>query len=107
MRNRSDFATLREQGRRCTGRFVVLNALDRPRQARKFGVVTARSLGSAVTRNHARRWLREIYRKHKHQLKPNFSIVVVARQALSRASYHDLQTELLDLFAKAGALTPL
>ncbi len=106
LRDGREFRRLREHGRRIAGRFVVVNAAASPSGARQFGVITARSFGPAVARNHARRWLREIYRRHQHQLKPNFSIVVVARQALHRAKFSDVQAELLDLFGKTGATAP-
>lgn len=103
LRDSREFAAAREKGRRYVGRLLILNTLARGDRARRFGVITARSLGSAVQRNHTRRWLREIYRCHKHELKANFSLVVVARQAISKAKFSDVQTELLDLLDKAGA----
>ena len=99
-----EFRRLREEGRRVRGQLVIVNASENAKGVRQFGIITARSFGPAVARNHARRWLREIYRRHKQQLKPNFSIVVIARQALQQATYRQLQTELLELFSAVGAL---
>jgi ribonuclease P protein component len=105
LRDSREFRMLREKGRRVAGQFVIVNALERPEATGRLGVITSRKFGPATARNHARRWLREIYRRHKDQLKSNLSIVVVAREALARASYHEVQTELMKLFGAVGALT--
>ena len=82
------FRQIYERGRRVEGRLLALYLLDEPAtdaapSGRAVGVVTGRKIGGAVQRNRARRLLREAYRLNKHKLKPNFQLVMVARNAIS------------------------
>ena len=63
----------------------------------RAGFVTSKRIGSAVVRNRVRRRLREIVRKHQHELRRGIWLVVVARPAAARASYGALEDEWLRL----------
>ena len=58
----SDFARLKEEGRREICGTLILNWL--PSKELRLGVVTSRKVGSAVIRSRARRLLREVFRQH-------------------------------------------
>ncbi len=84
------------------GKLAVVYA--REGEARAVGVVTSRAVGGAVARNRARRLLREAYRAHKHKLKDNVQIVIVARTAIRDKRLQDVETEVLSLFRAAGVM---
>ncbi len=69
-----------------------------------MGIVTGRRLGGAVTRNRARRLLREVYRLNKQKLKPNLQMVIVARAAIRGKRFQEVEADMLKLFQTAGAL---
>ena len=48
----------------------------------RLGITTTRRLGKAVTRNRARRLVREAYRTHREQLPMGLDLVFVVRQPL-------------------------
>lgn len=70
----------------------------------RVGFITSRRLGSAVARNRVRRRLREIVRRHQHDLRQDFWIVLVARGDAVRASYRSLEDEWLRLARRASIL---
>jgi ribonuclease P protein component len=70
----------------------------------RAGFVTSRRVGGAVVRNRIRRHLREIVRRHQHELREGFWFVVVARQEAATASYRELEHEWLRLARRASIL---
>ena len=70
----------------------------------RVGFITSRRLGSAVARNRVRRRLREIVRRHQHDLRQDFWIVLVARRDAVEASYRALEDEWLRLARRASIL---
>jgi len=98
------FRRVYEQGRKVTGQFVVLYSLEGQGVSRAFGVVTSRKVGGAVVRNRARRLLRETYRLHKQELKTNWQIVMIARNAINGRRLSEVEADVLKLFAAAGIL---
>ena len=101
----SDFDRVKEAGHPERGRFIVLAALTVQNSgATRAGFITSGRLGSAVVRNRVRRRLREIVRKHQHDLREGLWIVVIARPAAAKASYHALEDEWLRLAKRASIL---
>jgi ribonuclease P protein component len=80
--------------------FLVVQNPGPPR----VGPITGRRLGSAVVRNRVRRRLREIVRKHQHNLREGLWIVVIARTDATKASYRALEDEWLRLAKRASIL---
>lgn len=58
--------------------FARANGMDHSR----LGITTTRKLGNAVTRNRARRLVREAYRTHREQLPLGLDLVFVVRAPL-------------------------
>ena len=70
----------------------------------RVGFITSRRVGSAVVRNRVRRRLREIVRRHQHDLRQGFWIVLVAKRDAASASYLALEDEWLRLARRASIL---
>src|SRR5207342_213005 len=77
IRQRRDFQTVYDTGRKLHGRTMTIFALSRPGTGSRLGIAATRKLGSAVERNRAKRLIRELFRLNPAP--PGLDIVVVPR----------------------------
>ena len=75
---------------------VLPNSLDKSR----LGVGLSKKFGNAVERNRAKRQVREIFRLHKHRLKPGFDLVFLIFPGAF--GYWDREKQFLQLVERAG-----
>lgn len=96
LRKRSELDRVTRQGRRRTSRhFVVLtlsNDLDHPR----LGIIASRRIGTAVTRAHTKRRIREWFRKEAPSLCA-LDFVVIARRGAGRLETSQVAEELVEI----------
>ena len=101
----SDFARLKEEGRREICGTLILNWL--PSQELRLGVVTSRKVGSAVIRSRARRFLREVFRQHQHEVTEPVSMVLVARKSIAEMTLETVRRDYLRALSRAKLRKPL
>jgi ribonuclease P protein component len=102
---KSEFDRVKKSGQVERGRLLFLSVLPvEPGDAFRAGFITSRSLGSAVVRNRVRRRLREIVRKHQHEIAEAKWIVTIARAQAADAGYGQLEDEWLRLAKRASIL---
>ena len=104
----AEFQHVRVEGSSVRGETLTLGFLENepPVSAARAGFVTSKRVGSAASRNRIRRRLREIFRKHQHELEPGIWIVTIASARAARASYSALEDEWLRLAHRASILAP-
>jgi len=67
--------------------------------------ISSRNTKRASDRNRARRLFREVYRRHKSEIKRPFDLVIVVKRNLSeRMGYREAEEALLKLIKNAGLL---
>jgi ribonuclease P protein component len=87
------------------GKLLMLNAVAMKDSALwRAGFVTSGRVGGAVVRNRLRRRLREIVRRHQHELRQGIWFVIIARYEAAAASYGALEDEWLRLARRASIL---
>lgn len=104
LRRPQDFARVRQQGLSLHGRWLLINVLANGLQQNRYGFVTAKRLGSAVTRNRARRLLREAVRQIHPQIRPGYDMIIVARPFLVDQSLATIQAVIVAALKKANLL---
>jgi len=88
---RSEFQRAFDRGNRIPGRFMTLLVVPNDLQVARLGIVATRKLGSAVTRNRAKRLIREVFRRNKPA--PGVDLVVLPRRELLDASFSTLEAD--------------
>src|SRR5689334_7755153 len=103
--HRTEFDHVKRSGSAQGGKLMMLNVAPVEGSAPcRVGFIVSRRLGGAVIRNRVRRRLREIVRRHQHDVRSGFWIVLVARRGAVSATYHALEHELLRLARRASIL---
>jgi len=105
-----DFKRVRRSGKSYAHPLVMLIALegeesDRPRV--RVGVAAGRTVGTAVTRNRAKRLLREAMRPLLPGIASNLDLILIARAGLASASLEDIRQAVVTLLRRAKITTPL
>jgi ribonuclease P protein component len=102
-----EFARIKSKGERLAKGCLLANWIrdggrdDRPL---RLGVVTAKSVGSAVARARARRLMREVFRLNQKRLAVPLTLVLVARQSIVGKGLADVERDFLNLMRQARLL---
>jgi ribonuclease P protein component len=109
LRNSREFVAVQSGGTLFRGRCALLLVLPRPGDPTRVGFIASkRGVGGAVSRNRARRRLREIVRRRWTRVPPEgFLLVFIASRRTLDAAHQALATEVETLLAHAGALAPI
>ena len=108
-----DFKRVRRSGKSYAHPLVVLivqthdmqnSPIDQPRV--KIGVAAGRTVGTAVTRNRAKRLLREAMRPLIPNIVPGLDLILIARPGLVSATLEETRQALLNLLQRAQILIP-
>ncbi len=91
LRRRAEYAKVYERGLRLRGRFMTCFALANERAAPRLGIAASAKVGNAVTRNRAKRLVRELFRSRKPFV--NIDLVVVPRREMVGASWPALEAD--------------
>lgn len=103
--HRPEYERVKREGITQRGNFMMLSVIGLEDSGPwRAGFVTSSRVGSAVVRNRVRRRLREIIRRHQHELRHGFWFVIIARQDAATATYRDLEDEWLRLARRASIL---
>ena len=103
LRQRGDFARLKQQGRRLARGCLVLNWQElAPGAQTRFAVITTRKIGKAVTRNRCRRLIRECFRLHQHALRVPVEMVLIARPSMAGKHFAAVEAAYLNLLREAA-----
>lgn len=104
----AEFDRVRKEGKPWRGSLVTLVVAPATEsdELTRIGIIASRKTGGAVVRNRVRRRVREIFRRHQHDLKTGGWLVVIASARAARASYRQLEDEWLLLARRASILAP-
>lgn len=109
LRTSSEYSQVKSSGTAIRGRHCLVLVLAHPSEPTRIGFIASRrGVGGAVSRNRARRRLREIVRRRWSRIQRHgYWMVFVAGRGTLTADHQSLATEVERLLATAGALNPV
>jgi ribonuclease P protein component len=102
LREGRDFARMRREGRAYQSQYLRISVLRNGLPHNRYGFITSKQLGNAVTRNRVRRLLRESVRLLHPRLHVGYDVVLVARQPVSQEPFGTFQRIVEELCHQAG-----
>jgi ribonuclease P protein component len=99
----SEFRRVRTEGKTVRGDTLTIGFLKNAQSdaAARAGFITSKRVGNAVVRNRTRRRLREIFRRHQHEVCGGIWIVTIASARSARGTFRALEDEWLLLGRRA------
>lgn len=82
--------------------FTILYRLQDPQAEAKIGFVVSNKIGKAVSRNRARRLLREVVQNNLAKLPSGLEMVIVAKQGSPGATYEKIELDFNKVLPKLG-----
>ncbi|GAB1421243.1 ribonuclease P protein component [Anaerolineales bacterium] len=102
LRRTDDFARVKQNGRIIRHPFILLSVLPNQLSYNRYGIVTGKRIGKAVSRNQVKRRIREILRLLHSNLKQGYDIVVIPHPTIVHHDFSEIQEAIKNLFQRAG-----
>jgi ribonuclease P protein component len=100
VRRSGEYQQAFKAGIRVHGRFFTLVMAPNAASVVRLGIVASRKLGDAVTRNRAKRLIREVFRRSIPPDSAGVDLVVIPRDVLLEASFTSLQDDFRGAFRR-------
>ena len=92
LRERREFERVYAEGKRVACPYFIAFVLLKSASAQlRLGVVASRRVGGAVVRNRAKRWLREVFRRHRPERSVGADVVLVARRSIQDTAFEKVE----------------
>lgn len=93
IRRRREFQRVQSKGRRVhTRHFVVILGVS-PEPAGRVGITVTKKVGHAVARNHVKRRVREVFRRHRPLFPHGVDYVFIAKRGAPKLSFAEILGE--------------
>lgn len=96
---------MRRSGKSYAHPLVVLIAQENGGTRVRVGVAAGRTIGTAVSRNRAKRILREVMRSLLPNIASGWDLILIARPALISAAFEDVRQAVINLLHRAQLFT--
>ena len=101
LRKRADFSRLYNKGKSIGERCLVLLYRENGLPYNRRAFLASKKVGSSVSRNRARRLLRESYREYQETIREGYDLVFVARKNITDLKCADVKKSMEAAIKKA------
>jgi ribonuclease P protein component len=98
IRNKRDYKDIFENGNRWEGK--ALKIYFKRSTDNRVGFSVSKRIGNAVKRNRVKRWMREIYRKHKQEF-GFFRLLIIAKEGIESTPFFRLEKEFSEFIVES------
>lgn len=106
---RAEFRQIYENGFRVSSplfaAFCFARPATEPQTGPRLGLTVPRAVGKAVERNRIKRRLREAFRLHRHEIEPQWDVVLNPRRSMLDASFAEVERALRKVIARCKSTT--
>ena len=102
LRKKYQFQYIYKSGNYLSDKSVALHFVSSKTKSVKVGFAVTKKIGHAIKRNLIRRRLREIIRKQLPNLKQNYNIILVAKEAILETEFQNLEKQIINLLKRAN-----
>jgi len=95
-----DFRRVMRLGRRLQSKNFILFNRQNEAGFHRLGIVVKKEIGPATYRNRMKRYFREFFRLHKHQIRGSLDMVIVVKKGCASNRYREVEEELRGLLIK-------
>jgi len=92
-----DFRRVMKLGRRLQSKNLTLFIRQNEAGFHRLGMVVKKEIGPATYRNRMKRYFREFFRLHKHQIRGPLDMVILAKKGCTSNRYREVEEELRGL----------
>jgi ribonuclease P protein component len=92
-----DFRKVMKLGRRFQSKNFILFIQENEGGFHRLGMVVKKETGPATYRNRMKRYFREFFRLHKHQIRGSFDMIILAKKGCALNRYREAEEELKGL----------
>jgi ribonuclease P protein component len=89
-----DFRRVMRSGKRLVSKHYLLFLLESEREYHRLGIVAKKEIGPANIRNRMKRYLREFFRLHKHQIRGTLDMIILVKKGSLPSRYRETEEEL-------------
>jgi ribonuclease P protein component len=83
-----------KRGTRIHSKNLVIFVRKNEKGFHRLGVIVKKEVGTAVFRNRLKRYFREYFRIHKHQMSGELDLIILVKKECSINRYRDAEMEL-------------
>jgi len=102
LRKQKDFDSIYKRGKSVGDRLIVLFYRKNNLPYTRTGFLASKKVGNAVSRNRARRLMKESYRNIKDELPKGYDYIIIARNTIIGKKQGEVEKSLRSAFRRSG-----
>ena len=104
LRGKKDFGRLYKRGKSVADRYVVVIFLKNELPYTRTAVLASKKVGNSVTRNRAKRLIKESLRTINGEMTPGYDLILIARNSINGRKCKDVEESLKRCLKKANLI---